>query len=55
MPRDYHAKMTIWSYDKMTDAERHRLIKWLRSQADFLEEEQDNISSRYTARLMICP
>ena len=53
MNTDYHAKLTIHNWNTLDKRTRKRVIAWLMNTAQWLQEEdQKQISSRFTARLM---
>jgi hypothetical protein len=46
------AIVTIHKAANMTPAGRKRIAKWIRKQADFLEQNAKELSPRYTARYL---
>ena len=49
---DYHAKLLVYELPNLKKPTIKRLAKWLRDQAEQLENSPQEYSKKYTARLM---
>ena len=47
------AKLTIYGFERQCELSKKNIIAWLRREADFLENKDNEINKTYTSRFML--